>query len=104
VLEALAHFHGSWWQYLNAEGAFRYRSSSLAAREVDAFFGLGNLDAGVNRLRSAARVRPKEIAKILRESDEKDELERVSVRLDICDAVKRMNIHTKSANASQVSD
>ena len=23
VLEALAHFHGSWWQLLNAEGAFR---------------------------------------------------------------------------------
>ena len=23
VLEALAHFHGAWWQLLNAEGAFR---------------------------------------------------------------------------------
>ena len=104
VLEALAHFHGSWWQYLNAEGAYRYKASSLTGKEVEAFCGgLGELEVGSSAdLRSAARVRPKEIAKLLKESEDSEKVERAASRLEICDAMKRMRHHGKSSNSSRV--
>ncbi len=124
VLEALAHFHGAWWQYLNAEGQFRYRSTSLSAREVEAFYGgVMELEMSVGGgggaasggggggllgggFRSAARIRPKETAALIKEcceDEDKEKMERVAARLEICDAAKRIKHHCRSAQSSEVS-